>query len=251
MTDGKVAIVTGAAHGIGQAVAARLCGDGCHVALIDVDEDACVAAAEELTGRGYRALPIKADVTDLASLSAAARQMATHLGPASIVVSNAGFARDASLDAMSLDDWDTVQAVHLRALFYLTKLHLPHMKRQGWGRLVAVSSISANGHPDRANYCAAKAGIEGFIRSAAVELGPFGITANAVAPGLIVTGMTKVSATRRGVSLDEHVREARSMIPVGRTGTPGDIAHAISFFASEQAGFVTGQVLTVSGGVIV
>jgi 3-oxoacyl-[acyl-carrier protein] reductase len=248
VTDKRVAIVTGAAGGIGEGIARRLAEAGHAVALLDIDIDKGDAAASQLGGQ---AIAVQADVSDPHSVAQAVDQVASRLGVPTILVNNAGFARDVPFDQMTLEQWDLVQGVHLRGTFLMSRAVVPYMKEQRWGRIVNISSISAQGHAERANYCAAKAGMEGFVRSLAVELGPFGITANAVAPGLVVTAMTSATAARRGLSLEDHLADAATRIPVRRPGTPADIAHAVAYFASEEAGFVSGQVLTVSGGVIV
>lgn len=246
----RTAIVTGAAHGIGLGVARRLSADGYAVGLIDIDPEGCRAAAAGL-GPDARAAAVAADVANPDAVADAVTRITSELGAPTILVNNAGFARDVPFADMSIDDWDAVQNVHLRGSFLMTKAVLPHMIAAGWGRVVNISSISAQGHAGRANYCAAKAGTHGFIKSLAVELGPFGITANVVAPGLIVTAMTDATAARRGLTLEDHLTDAVSRIPVRRAGSPADIAHAVSYFVSEAAGFVSGQVLTVSGGVTV
>lgn len=250
MKNKRVAIVTGAAGGIGEGIAERLVQEGCAVALFDVDADRCDAAAARLGGAG-QVMAVQADVSDPQAVANAVDLVVSRLGAPTILVNNAGFARDVPFDQMTLEQWDLVQGVHLRGAFLMSRAVVPYMKAQGWGRIVNISSISSSGHAERANYCAAKAGMEGLVRSLAVELGQFGITANAVAPGLVVTAMTEVSAARRNRPLDDHVADVVARIPVGRAGVPADIAHAVAYFASEQAGFVTGQVLTVSGGVIV
>lgn len=250
MKTNRVAIVTGAAGGIGEGIAERLARDGCAVALIDVDGDRCAGAAARLGAFG-QTMAAQADVSDPQAVANAVDRVVEQFGAPTILVNNAGFARDKPFVQMSLEEWDLVQGVHLRGSFLMSRAVVPYMKAQRWGRIINISSISASGHPERANYCAAKAGVEGFVRSLAVELGPLGITANAVAPGLVVTAMTHATAARRKLSLEDHLADTVSRIPVKRPGTPGDIAHAVAYFASEEAGFVTGQVLTVSGGVIV
>ncbi|WP_244624423.1 SDR family NAD(P)-dependent oxidoreductase [Sphingomonas sp. So64.6b] len=246
----RTAIVTGAAHGIGHGIARRLVEDGYAVGIVDIDPDACHAAVEQLCPIG-KVAAAAADIANPDAVADAVARVASDLGAPTILVNNAGFARDVSFADMSIDDWDAVQNVHLRGSFLMAKAVLPYMMAARWGRVVNISSISAQGHAGRANYCAAKAGMHGFIKSLAVELGPFGITANVVAPGLIVTAMTDATAARRGLSLEDHLADAVTRIPVRRAGSPADIAHAVSYFVSEAAGFVSGQVLTVSGGVTV
>lgn len=242
---GRVAVVTGAARGIGAGIARRLVADGHAVALLDRDGD---AARETAAALGERAVAIEADVSDEDSVRTAVDAVVSDLGTPGILVNNAGFARDVPLPEMTLEDWDVIQGVHLRGTFLTTRAVCGPMIEQGWGRIVNISSVSALGDDDRVNYAAAKSGMHGFIRSCALELGPHGITANIVAPGLVVTDMTTRSAARAARSVEEHVRLAAENIPVRRTGTPDDIAHAVSFFTAEASGYITGQVLYVSGG---
>jgi 3-oxoacyl-[acyl-carrier protein] reductase len=245
--DKRVAIVTGAAQGIGAGIAKRLAFDGFLVIVWDLMEKACNDTVESIIKNGGNAIAIGANVADENEVKSAMEQIISKVGEPCVLVNNAGFARDLNMDLMDIKDWDDVINVHLRGSFLLVKECLPFMKKLGWGRIVNISSISAMGHADRANYCAAKAGMHGFIKSLAVELGPFGITANVVAPGLIVTAMTDATAKRKGISLEEHLAQAVKNIPVSRTGTPEDIAHSVSFFVSENSGFITGQVLYVAG----
>lgn len=244
----KVAIVTGAAKGIGAAIAERLAKDGHAVALLDVDEAACLVVASRLRDARARVLSLTADVADPHSVTSAVRRVCEEIGPPGILVNNAGFARDSKLAAMTERDWDEVQAVHLRAPFMLSQAVQPHMSAAGWGRIINIASTSALGHAERANYCAAKAGLIGLTRALAVELGPQGITVNAVAPGLVVTRMTEATAARNGRELQEHIGIAAANLPMRRAGRPQDVAAAVSFFAGEDAGFITGQTLYVSGG---
>ncbi|MBO2012203.1 SDR family oxidoreductase [Hymenobacter negativus] len=243
----KIALVTGAAQGIGAGIAQRLAADGCRVVVLDQTAQAGYHTVAAIERAGGQALAVGADVANEQAVAEALERIIAEVGAPTILVNNAGFARDGSLTAMSVQDWDEVIAVHLRGSFLLTKACLPGMKAAGWGRLVNISSISAQGHRDRANYCAAKAGMHGFIKSLAVELGPDGITANVVAPGLVVTAMTEATARRKGLTLEAHLHQAIRQIPVNRAGTPADVAHAVAFFASEAAGFITGQVLFVAG----
>jgi 3-oxoacyl-[acyl-carrier protein] reductase len=170
------------------------------------------------------------------------------LGAPTILVNNAGVLRDNLLFKMSVSDWDTVMNVHLRGSFLMTKAVQKHMVDAGFGRIVNLSSSSALGNRGQANYSAAKAGLQGFTKTLAIELGKFGITANAVAPGFIATEMTKATADRVGMGFDDFKKAAATQIPVQRVGEPEDIANAIAFFTGEAAGFVSGQVLYVAGG---
>lgn len=244
----RVALVTGAAQGIGAAVALRLARDGCAVAVLDLDEQACAGTVDAISAGGGSAVAVTADVAHESAVTGAVELVATRLGPPRVLVNNAGFARVADLVDMTTKDWDAVLGVSLRGAFLATRAVARHMIAAGWGRVVNVSSISAFGDAGRVGYATAKAGLVGFTRTLATELGPHGITVNAVSPGFIVSAMTAASAQRLGRSFAEHQRIAAAAIAVGRVGQPEDIAHAVSFFASEQAGFVTGQILTVAGG---
>ncbi|MCM3897544.1 MULTISPECIES: SDR family oxidoreductase [Gordonia] len=244
----KVAIVTGAARGIGAAIAKRLADDGLAVAVLDLDAAACADTVAAITAGGGKAIAVGADVSDEASVSAAVEKVVAELGAPTVVVNNAGVLRDNLLFKMSVDDWDTVMAVHLRGAFNVSKAAQKYMVDAGWGRIVNLSSTSALGNRGQANYSAAKAGMQGFTKTLAIELGKFGVTANAIAPGFIETDMTAATAARMGVDFDELKKASAAAIPVARTGKPEDIAHTASFFISEGAGFVSGQVVYVAGG---
>jgi 3-oxoacyl-[acyl-carrier protein] reductase len=244
----RTAIVTGGARGIGAAIAARLAADGMAVGVLDLDEAGAKSTAGTLVEGGGRAVGIAADVADAASVQAAADRVATELAPPTVVVNNAGVTRDNLLFRMTEDDWDTVMGVHLRGAFLVTRAAQKHMVDAGFGRIVNVSSTSALGNRGQANYSAAKAGLQGFTKTLAIELGKFGITANAVAPGFVATEMTRATAKRMGITFDEYVQRAATGIPVGRVGRPEDIAHVVSFLVSERAGFVSGQVIYAAGG---
>lgn len=244
----KTAIVTGAARGIGAGVARRLAADGMAVAVIDLDELACKPVVEQIESAGGRAIAVGADVSDEAAVLAAVERVTAELGAPSVLVNNAGIIRDNMLFKMTTDDWDAVMNVHLRGSFLMTRAVQKYMVEAGFGRIVNLSSTSALGNRGQANYAAAKAGLQGFTKTLAFELGKFGVTANAVAPGFIETEMTAATAARVGIPFEDFKAGAAKEIPVARTGVPDDIAHAVSFFVSEGAGFVSGQVLYVAGG---
>ncbi|MFF4403914.1 3-oxoacyl-ACP reductase FabG [Streptoverticillium reticulum] len=247
-TEQRVALVTGAARGIGAATAVRLAEEGRAVAVLDLDEAACAETVEKITAAGGRALAVGCDVSDSAQADAAVARVAAELGAPLILVNNAGVLRDNLLFKMSDSDWDTVMNVHLRGAFLMSRACQKHMVDAGFGRIVNLSSSSALGNRGQANYAAAKAGMQGFTKTLAKELGKFGITANSVAPGFIATDMTAATAARVGMSFEDFQTAAASQIPVQRVGRPEDIANAIAFFTAEAAGFVSGQVLYVAGG---
>ncbi|HET7174306.1 MAG TPA: 3-oxoacyl-ACP reductase FabG [Nocardioidaceae bacterium] len=247
-TDRRVAIVTGAARGIGAAVAKRLHDDGFAVAVLDLDESSGAETVDAVTAGGGRALAVGVDVADEAAVQRAVARVADELGPPAVLVNNAGITRDNLLFKMTAGDWDAVLAVHLRGAFLMSRAAQAHMTKAGWGRIVNLSSTSALGNRGQANYAAAKAGMQGFTKTLAIELGKFGITVNAIAPGFIATEMTRITAERLGITFEEFQAARARETPVPRVGQPEDIAHAVSFFVSEGASFVTGQVLYVAGG---
>jgi 3-oxoacyl-[acyl-carrier protein] reductase len=244
----RVAIVTGGARGIGAATAVRLAADGFAVAVLDLKEDDAAGTVAQITDAGGSALAVGGDVGDRSQAEAAVERVAAELGPPVVLVNNAGVTRDNLLFKMSDDDWDTVMRVHLRGSFVMTRAVQKHMVDAGWGRIVNLSSTSALGNRGQANYATAKAGLQGFTKTLAIELGRFGVTANAIAPGFILTEMTRATAERLGRDWDEYVAERAAAIPVARAGLPEDIAHTVSFLVSEGAGFVSGQIIYVAGG---
>jgi 3-oxoacyl-[acyl-carrier protein] reductase len=247
VTD-TIAIVTGSARGIGAATARRLAADGMAVAVLDLDEAACAGTVKEIADAGGRALAVGADVSKSDEVASAVERVAAELGAPTVLVNNAGLLRDNLLFKMSDDDWDTVLGVHLRGSFLMSRAAQKYMVDQHYGRIVNLSSSSALGNRGQVNYSAAKAGLQGFTKTLAIELGPFGITANAVAPGFIATDMTAATAERVGMSFEDFSKAAADRIPVRRVGQAEDVANTISFLVSEGAGFVSGQVIYVAGG---
>jgi 3-oxoacyl-[acyl-carrier protein] reductase len=246
--DQRVAIVTGAARGIGEATAMRLAADGMAIAAIDLEEEGLESTVEAATAAGGRALAVRADITRAEDVERAVERVVAELGAPTVLVNNAGILRDNLIFKMSDDDWDAVLGVHLRGAFLMSRAVQRHQVAAKWGRIVNLSSTSALGNRGQANYAAAKAGLQGFTKTLAIELGRYNITVNAVAPGFIATEMLRQTAARMRISFEQFLDGAAREIPVGRIGQPDDIANAISFFCSEDASFVSGQVLYVAGG---
>ncbi|MFS8514209.1 MAG: 3-oxoacyl-ACP reductase FabG [Planifilum fulgidum] len=245
---GRVAMITGAGRGIGFAAARRFAREGAQVCLTDIDEEGIRRAEESLRGEGLEVFGLRVDVTDRAQVESAVEETVRRYGRLDILVNNAGVIRDNLLFKMTDEDWQTVMDVHLKGAFYCSRAAQKVMVEQKYGRIINISSTSALGNRGQANYSAAKAGLQGFTKTLAIELGKFGITVNAVAPGFIETEMTRATAERIGISFEQFVEEVKKQIPVGRIGQPEDVAAAILFFASEEASFVNGQVLYVAGG---
>ncbi|GAA4562745.1 SDR family oxidoreductase [Planotetraspora kaengkrachanensis] len=244
----KVAVVTGGGQGIGAEISRHLAALGASIAVIDRDGDNAKAVAAEITASGGAATAFAADVSSRQDMRAAIDGTVDMFGGLHILVNNAGIIRDNLLFKMTDDDWTTVMDVHLRGAFIASQFAQRHMVEAGYGRIVCMSSASALGNRGQANYAAAKAGLQGFTKTLAIELGPFGITANAIAPGFIETAMTAATATRIGTTIDDMRRTVAAAAPVRRGGVPADIANAVAFFAAEESGYVTGQVLYVDGG---
>ena len=250
MTDSpsRVAVVTGAGRGIGAAVAARLADDGFAVALLDLDEAGVKQGAEAIVAGGGKAVGVALDVSDAEQVEAAVTRVADELGPPVVLINNAGITRDNLIFKMTEQDWDSVLGVHLKGSFLMTRAVQKYMTQEKYGRIVNLSSTSALGNRGQVNYSAAKAGMQGFTKTLAIELGKFNVTANAIAPGFIATDMTAATAERLGMGFEDFKAAAATQIPVQRVGTPDDIAHLASFLVSEGAGFISGQVIYAAGG---
>jgi 3-oxoacyl-[acyl-carrier protein] reductase len=246
--DGRVAFITGAGRGIGAATALRLAEDGARVTLADIDLDGCQQVAAEIERAGSQAIAVSCNVADKAAVESAVQQTVDTFGRLDILVNNAGVLRDNLLFKMSDDDWETVMNVHLKGAFLCSRAAQTHMVNQKYGRIISLSSVSALGNRGQANYSTAKAGLQGLTRTLAIELGPFGITANAVAPGFIDTEMTRATARRQGHDPQQVIEMASKSIPVRRVGQPRDVANVICFLASEESGYVNGQIIYVAGG---
>ena len=238
--EGQVAIVTGGARGIGKGICEVFCREGATVALWDVLDG--TETVNEITQNGGNIFFQKVDVTDQSSVDSAIEEIIKQHGKIEILINNAGIIRDRSFLKMSEDEWDSVINVNLKSLYVVTRSVIPYMKENGYGRIVSASSINGTaGAFGQTNYCATKAGISGFTRALCKEVGRFGITANAVAPGFIQSAMTD--------SMPEEVINAGiKMIPVGRIGTAEDMGNAYLFLASKESGFVSGITLHANGG---
>jgi 3-oxoacyl-[acyl-carrier protein] reductase len=243
---GRVAVVTGGARGIGAAIAVRFAEEGACVAVLDLDEDAASTTAAGLGAE--KAAGVSCDVADSDSVRTAVGRVVEKLGSVDILVNNAGVTRDNMLFKMTEDDWDTVMNVHLRGSFLMSREVQKHMVAAMYGKIVNLSSVSALGNRGQANYSAAKMGLQGFTRTLAIELGPFGVNVNAIAPGFVVSDMTDQTARRLGIEPADFRAAAAAATPVRRVGTPADIAAVAAFLCSDEASYVTGQTLYVDGG---
>jgi 3-oxoacyl-[acyl-carrier protein] reductase len=244
--EGRVVVVTGSARGIGAATARRFADEGASVAVLDLDQEAAASTADGLSGG--KAVGVACNVGDAASVEAAVVAVVEQLGTVDILVNNAGVTRDNLLFKMTEDDWDAVMTVHLRGSFLMSREVQKHMVARKYGKILNLSSVSALGNRGQANYSTAKMGLQGFTRTLALELGPFGINVNAIAPGFIVTDMTDATARRVGMEPEDYRKAAAASTPVRRVGHPEDIAATAAFLCSEEASFITGQTLYVDGG---
>lgn len=245
--DGQVAIVTGAARGIGAATAKRLAADGAKVAVFDIKEELTKDTVEAIRQAGGEAIGVGCDVTKADDVERAVESVVQQWGRLDILVNNAGVIRDNLLFKMTEEDWDMVMSVHLKGAFLCSRAAQKYMVQQKSGKIINLSSTSALGNRGQANYSAAKAGMQGFTRTLAIELGPFGIRVNAVAPGFIETDMTRATAERVGVDYEAFKQAASQQIALRRTGKPEDVANVIAFFASDDSSYVSGQVIYIDG----
>jgi 3-oxoacyl-[acyl-carrier protein] reductase len=246
--DGRAAVVTGGARGIGAATAQRLAADGAKVAVLDVQADLCQETVAAIQAAGGTALALGCDVAQAEAVAETFARVAQEFGTIHILVNNAGVLRDNLLFKMSEADWDTVMNVHLRGSFLCSRAAQHYMVAQKYGKIVNLSSTSALGNRGQANYASAKAGLQGFTKTLAIELGPFNINVNAVAPGFIDTEMTRATARRVGIDPDSAIAQAAAQIPLRRVGIPADVANVIAFLVSDDASYVSGQVIYVHGG---
>ena len=248
MTTPRVAIVTGAARGIGAGIAKRMAADGHAVAVFDLDESACADTVAAIEADGGKALAVGVDVSNAEQVAAGVAKVVETLGAPTILVNNAGITRDRMIFKMSEADWDAVLGVHLKGAFLMTRECQKYMTEAKFGRIVNLSSVSAQGNRGQANYSAAKAGMQGFTKTMAIELGKFGVVTNCIAPGFVETEMTRGMAESMGMEFDDLVNMYIKNIPVARVGKPADIAALTSFLTGEECGYVNGQIIYASGG---
>jgi len=245
---GKVAFVTGGSRGIGKGIVELFAEEGAKVAIIDLNEEALSQTANELREKGHDVYTKVANVVNAEEVENVAKEIVETFGSLDILVNNAGVIRDNLLFKMTDSDWQTVMDVHLKGSFHAARAAQKYMVQNKYGRIINISSTSALGNRGQANYAAAKAGLQGFTKTLAIELGRYGITTNCVAPGFIETEMTKQTAERIGISFEQLIQASVANIPVGRSGKPADIANAVAFFADEKSSFINGQVIYVAGG---
>lgn len=246
--DNRVAIVTGGARGIGEGCSKRFARDGARVVVVDLDGEAAEQTAAAIRAEGGMALGLGVDVTSREQVSGMVARTVAEFGQVDILVTCAGILRDNLLFKLTEDDWDAVIDTHLKGTFLCVQAAQAEMVKRNYGRIVVISSTSALGTRGQTNYAAAKAGIQGLCKTAAIELGRYGITVNCIAPGFIETRMTRATAARQGLDFQQLKAAACTQIPVGRVGQPDDVAQTAAFFCDERSGFVSGQVVYVAGG---
>ncbi|MEP7161661.1 MAG: 3-oxoacyl-ACP reductase FabG [Dermatophilaceae bacterium] len=244
----KVAVITGGARGIGAAIGRRLSKDGYAIALLDLNVQGAQDTAAEIVAAGGIAYGYGCDVSNTEQVTAVMERIEDDLGGIDALINNAGVTRDNLIFKMTDEDWDLIMNVHLRGAFVCTRVAQSHMVKRGSGRIVCMSSINADGARGQLNYSTAKMGLQGFVKTCAIELGRFNITANAVAPGFIETAMTIELADRLGADYEQWKAEAAAQVPLQRVGTPQDIANVVSFLCGPDASYVSGQVIYVCGG---
>lgn len=241
--DGKIAVVTGAARGIGFGIARVLCSEGAKVVIADMNAEIAEEAAKQLCNQGNECIGVAANVTSCADAQRVMDFAITHFGGLHILVNNAGINRDAMLHKMTQEQWDSVISVNLTGVFHCTQTAFRYMREQGYGRIINISSAGWQGNIGQANYAAAKAGVIGLTKTTAKEGAKKGITCNAICPGFIETDMTR--------AVPEKVWDIMvSKIPMGYVGKPEDIGKAVAFLASDDAAYITAEVLNVGGGMV-
>jgi 3-oxoacyl-[acyl-carrier protein] reductase len=246
--DGRVAVITGAAQGIGAATATLLAAQGASVVVADLTAERAAGTVEAITAAGGAALAVGCDVADGDSVQAMVSAAMDRFGSLDILVNNAGITRDNLLYKMGRPDWDAVISTNLTGIFLCCQAASVPMVAAKYGKIVSLSSRSALGNRGQVNYAAAKAGVQGITATLAIELGPYNINVNAVAPGYIATAMTDATAQRVGVQPEEFQRLAAEQTPLRRVGQPAEVASVIAFLASDEASYVSGQTLYINGG---
>ena len=246
--DGRVAFLTGAGRGIGAACARTLAAQGAAVAIADYDREPAEETATAIRESGGNAVAYQLDVTNRGTVDEVVADVASRLGRLDILVACAGLLRDNLLFKMTDEDWDLVLNTHLKGSFLVARAAQAQMVKQRYGKMVFTSSTSALGNRGQANYSSAKAGLQGLTRTLAIELGPFNINVNAIAPGFVETRMTQQTAERQGLDWDQFTKDAAARIPLRRTGKPEDIANVVAFLVSDEASYVSGQIVYVAGG---